>query len=94
MQHGRAIGQTEDNLSLRRSASPHWPGERHPTRWDVHDANQNPASTFLERFRAALLHHEGVLASSSPTDDVLADSPSVVDALEHIGTVRLAKRLK
>lgn len=35
------------------------PDVRDPTRWDVEDANRVPASTFLERFRAALVHSEG-----------------------------------
>lgn len=41
------------------AAPKQWPGERNPTRWDVHDANESPATTFLNRFRAALLHNEG-----------------------------------
>jgi hypothetical protein len=38
--------------------SPQWPGERHPTRWDVHDANESLATTFLERYKTMLLHSE------------------------------------
>ncbi|KAH8688651.1 hypothetical protein BGW36DRAFT_434192 [Talaromyces proteolyticus] len=32
-----------------------WPGERNPSRWDVHDANEPSGATFLQRFKAALL---------------------------------------
>jgi hypothetical protein len=46
-----------DNAT-RHSSYRQWPGERHPTQWDVHDANQGPALSFLERFRVALLHSE------------------------------------
>lgn len=43
---------------LTSTASRQWPGERHPTEWDVHDATASPATTFLERFRIALLNSE------------------------------------
>ena len=36
--------------------SPQWPGERHPTRWDVHDANESLATSFLEQYKTLLLH--------------------------------------
>ncbi|KIW98743.1 uncharacterized protein Z519_00406 [Cladophialophora bantiana CBS 173.52] len=56
-----------------------WPGERrHPTRWDVHDAIDSPAATFLERFRIALLHSEGA------AEDVLLDPESVINASEPV----------
>jgi hypothetical protein len=45
--------------------SPQWPGERDPTRWDVHDANQSLATTFLERFKTVLLHSEEAQACRS-----------------------------
>jgi hypothetical protein len=54
--------QPADHLSshppLTPEGSPQWPGERHPTRWDVHDANESLASTFRERFKTLLLHSE------------------------------------
>ncbi|KIW58069.1 hypothetical protein PV05_02619 [Exophiala xenobiotica] len=62
------------------SSSRQWPGERHPTRWDVHDANESPAVTFLDRFRAALLHSEGA------EEDCLLDSDSVIDSSENMNT--------
>ncbi|KAK4935803.1 hypothetical protein LTR10_023210 [Elasticomyces elasticus] len=65
---------------VRFSGSQQWPGERHPTRWDVHDANESPAITFLDRFRAALLHTEGAGEDASP------DTDSVIDSSEHLGT--------
>jgi hypothetical protein len=39
------------------------PDVRNPTRWDVDEANSNPPSKFLERFRAALVHSEGEAAA-------------------------------
>jgi hypothetical protein len=53
-----------------------WPSERQPTRWDVHDANELPPVTFLDRFRVALLHSE------DSEDDMLLDSELVIDASE------------
>ena len=35
-----------------------WPGERNPSRWDVHDAYEVPEVSFLRRFKAALLLSE------------------------------------
>jgi hypothetical protein len=35
-----------------------WPGERNPSQWDVHDANQVPEVSFVRRFKAALLLSE------------------------------------
>lgn len=53
-----------------------WPSERQPTRWDVHDAHKVPGAIFLERFRIALLHSEGV------DEDALQTSELRVDASE------------
>ncbi|KAJ9641257.1 hypothetical protein H2204_002935 [Knufia peltigerae] len=64
----------------RLSGSRQWPGERQPTRWDVHDANESPAVTFLDRFRAALLHSEGA------EEDSFLDSESVIDSSESLST--------
>lgn len=58
-----------------------WPGERTPTRWDVHDANENPATTFLDRFHAALLHSEGIVE-----DDCELDSDLVIESPETLQT--------
>ena len=66
---------------MRLSSSRQWPGERHPTRWDVHNANESPATKFLDRFRAALLHSESVEA------DALLDSEWVIDNSEALSTV-------
>ena len=47
-----------------RSSSQHqfapqqWPGERVVTRYDVRDANESPASRFLDQFESALLLSE------------------------------------
>ncbi|KIW19380.1 hypothetical protein PV08_03675 [Exophiala spinifera] len=64
----------------RLSGSRQWPGERQPTRWDVHDANESPAVTFLDRFRAALLHSEGA------EEDSFLDLESVIDSSESLST--------
>ncbi|KIV84103.1 hypothetical protein PV11_06076 [Exophiala sideris] len=69
-----------EDSDVRFSGSQQWPGERHPTRWDVHDANESPAITFLDRFRAALLHTEGAGEDASP------DTDSVIDSSEHLDT--------
>lgn len=61
-------------------SSGQWPGERQPTRWDVQEANESPAATFLERFRVALLHSECAEVDTMP------DSDSVIDSSEN-GTV-------
>lgn len=77
-----AAGSDTETLP-RRSVNPRqWPGERDPTRWDVHDANADLANTFLERFRVALLHGEG-----SEDDVSVAASESVVDSLDSSTTV-------
>jgi len=68
--------------TMRFSSSRQWPGERHPTRWDVHDANESPATTFLDHFRAALLHSEGA------EEDALLDSDTVIDSSEGLNSVR------
>lgn len=70
---------------MRLSTSRQWPGERSPTQWDVHDANESPAITFLDRFRAALLHSEGA------EEDAPLDSGSVIDGSENINTVSQTK---
>lgn len=58
-----------------RSLNPRqWPGERDPTRWDVHEANENLEATFLERFRVALLHSEGFDDDGSIVSDSAEDS--------------------
>lgn len=60
-----------------------WPGERDPTRWDVHDANDTPAVTFLDRFRVALLHSEDTEGddSSSTASDATMDSSDRLGAV-------------
>jgi hypothetical protein len=72
---------SKPNAAMSLSTSRQWPGERHPTRWDVHDANESPAATFLDRFRAALRHSEGV------EEDALLDTDSVIDTSEILGAV-------
>jgi hypothetical protein len=57
--------------------SKQWPGERQPTRWDVHDANESPASTFLDRFRAALLLSEGAEEALLDSDPLIDDDESL-----------------
>ena len=83
MQHISVAEQMRLDPTSRMASSRQWPGERHPTRWDVHDANESPAVTFLERFRAALLHSEGA------EEDALLDSDSVIDSSENMNTVSL-----
>lgn len=61
-----------------------WPGERHPTQWDVHDANQSPAVSFLERFRVALLHSE--YAEEEDEDDFLLDDVSIIGESETLNS--------
>lgn len=73
--------------AMAQSSAREWPGERQPTRWDVHDANESPASTFLHRFRAALLHSEGA------EEDTSRDSNSVIDGSENLDVVSLEKSL-
>ena len=43
---------------LKPSQESNWPGERHPGRLDVHQANEVPETTFLQSFKAALLLSE------------------------------------
>jgi hypothetical protein len=51
-----------NNGSVDESSEPRdWPGDRYPTRWDVHDANKLPETRFLQRFKTALLHSEDAL---------------------------------
>lgn len=69
------------DAAMRLSGSRQWPGERNPTRWDVHDANESPAGTFLDRFRAALLHSEGA------EEDASLNSDSLIDTSENLNTV-------
>ncbi|KAK6429178.1 hypothetical protein LTR95_014677 [Oleoguttula sp. CCFEE 5521] len=47
-----------------------WPAERHPTRWDVEEANQVPSPELTERFRSALLYGEddGLVATALTLD--------------------------
>ncbi|KIV92373.1 hypothetical protein PV10_03678 [Exophiala mesophila] len=71
-QHDRALDTCDFDPSMTLSTSRQWPGERHPTRWDVHDANESPAATFLDQFRAALLHSEG-----AEHDVLLDDDPEI-----------------
>ncbi|KAH8799729.1 hypothetical protein F5884DRAFT_115638 [Xylogone sp. PMI_703] len=59
MQRTPPVEQSIADSAVKLSTSRQWPGERHPTRWDVLDANESPATTFVNRFRAALLHSEG-----------------------------------
>ena len=69
-------------LKPQTESSPQWPGERHPTRWDVHDAHENLATTFLERYKILLLDNEQsqgcrVLISPPREDETgLGDGPS------------------
>ena len=73
------LAQADSEVSF--SGSRQWPGERHPTRWDVHDANESPATTFLDRFRAALLHTEGTGEGASPDTESVIDSSESMDAV-------------
>ena len=50
------LEQTTAVSLLRLAHSDQWPGERHPTRWDVENANDVPEPTVLDRFRSALIH--------------------------------------
>lgn len=61
-----------------------WPGERHPTQWDVHDANQSPAVSFLERFRVALLHRE--YAEEEDGEDFMLDDASIIGESEALNS--------
>lgn len=79
-----ATDHAKADSEVRFPGSRQWPGERHPTRWDVHDANESPAVTFLDRFRAALLHAEGTGDDDSP------DTDSVIDSSEHMDAVSAA----
>lgn len=58
--------------------SPQWPGERRPTRWDVHDANESLGTTFLECYKTALLQSEQGQSCSwlipPPDEDELQNS--------------------
>lgn len=58
-----------------------WPSERQPTRWDVQNANEVPPAIFLERFRVALLHSEGM------AEDMLQDSQGIIGAVETSNSV-------
>lgn len=70
--------------ATRHSSYRQWPGERHPTQWDVHDANQSPAVSFLERFRVALLHSE--YAEEDEGEDMLLDSASIIGECETLNS--------
>jgi hypothetical protein len=83
MQTDHHLDALEPDSMTRFLSSRSWPGERHPTRWDVHDANESPATTFLDQFRAALLHSEGA------EEDVLLDSDSGIDNPDSLEAVRL-----
>lgn len=90
MQSIESSEQPDSDLASRQSGSPRWPGERHPTRWDVYDANESPASTFLERFKILLLQSEEAQdckALSSLPEHALLRTPSlpvVADVLEAV----------
>lgn len=57
-----------------------WPGERQPTQWDVHDANKMPSVTFLDGFRAALLHSEGAEEDSTqPDSELMMDASQMME---------------
>lgn len=76
-----ATQQNGTDSQPRLSRSRQWLGERQPTRWDVHDANESPAVTFLDRFRAALLHSEGA------EEDTSQDSESMIETSETVNSV-------
>nr|OQO24355.1 hypothetical protein B0A51_06639 [Rachicladosporium sp. CCFEE 5018] len=48
----------QSHTAIHRTDMGVWPAERHPTRWDVEEANQVPSSDLTERFRSALLYGE------------------------------------
>nr|OQO31130.1 hypothetical protein B0A51_02501 [Rachicladosporium sp. CCFEE 5018] len=48
----------QSHTAIRRTDMGVWPAERHPSRWDVEEANQVPSSDLTERFRSALLYGE------------------------------------
>ncbi|KAK4556982.1 hypothetical protein LTR86_005963 [Recurvomyces mirabilis] len=50
--------QVEITESVTDLSATAWPGERHPTRYDVDEATEIPESSFVDRFAAALLHAE------------------------------------
>lgn len=80
-QHDGRLDTCDLDPSMTLSTSRQWPGERHPTRWDVHDANESPAATFLDQFRAALLHSEGA------EDDVLLDHEPAIETSQEADSV-------
>jgi hypothetical protein len=80
MSHQSSVTESQIHPRLYRPGQ--WPGERrHPSRWDVHDAINIPATTFLERFRVALLHSEAA------AEDVFLDPEPVTDAPEIVAVV-------
>lgn len=69
--------------------SPQWPGERHPTRWDVHDANESLATTFLERYKTVLLQSEQAQNCRwlipPPEEDILQSSgPQAENGVDNV----------
>lgn len=63
------------NTSLRLSSSRQWPGERDPERTDVDQANESPASIFIERFRVELMHSTfAELGAPQDADAIAIDS--------------------
>lgn len=80
MQSTESSHQLDSDAASRQTGSPRWPGERHPTRWDVHDANESLASTFLERFKSSLLQSEEAQECKSllsPPGQALLQTPSL-----------------
>jgi hypothetical protein len=71
--------------ATRNSSYRQWPGEWHPTQWDVHDANQSPAVSFLERFRVALLHSEYAEEDGKEGESVL-DAASIIGESETLNS--------
>lgn len=71
---------------------PHdWPGERNPSRWDVHDANEAPGATFLQRFKAALLLSDDARGCQRLVTRLVLEEPGIQGRPleeESIATVR------
>lgn len=65
-------------------SSPHnvsWPGERQPSRWDVHNANEYPGKTFMERFKAALFQMDEATTYLSQTSSSTATDLGLVETV-------------
>ena len=76
------LAEQSDNVQ-----SHDWLGDRDPSPWDVHDANQVPPVSFLHRFKAALLLSDDAIGYRQYVSQTSTASAAIEDGGANLSAV-------